>query len=213
MSFWVVYSGRDVAMPKPLLYQLHLHAVRQEERGTTVSQIMEPYLPQAVLFEYHLEMICHIVRLDKLPHRIDTDIFFIIAVIAHPEDTLHLGLALTLGYQLLLDYGYQRQDAVGGFGFHYIEALEVGAVLQDFMLDAYRPSAEIYCRPFQPYDLAPAQAVVRRDYNNDMERVIPCAFDKLSDLFGIVIVADELLGFGSVCLIHGIARNDTPFHR
>ena len=178
-----------------------------------MPQIVKYDFSQTVLFEYHLEMVGHIVRLYKLPHSIDTDIFFIIAVIAHPENALHLGLAFPLGYQLLLDYRYQRQGAVRRLSFHHIEALEVGAVLQDLMLDAHRPSAEIYCRPFQPHHLAPAQSVVCGYQYDDVQRVFPCAVKQSPDLVGVVKAPDELLRLWSVRLIDRVARNYPALHR
>ena len=81
------------------------------------------------------------------------------------------------------------------------------------MLDAYRPSAEIYCRPFQPYDLAPAQTVVSGYQYDDVQRVIPGAVKQGFDLVGVVKVPDELLRLWSVRLIDGIARNYPALHR
>ena len=45
-----IRRGRHVAVSKPLLDQLHGHALRDEERGTRMPQIVEADLLQIVLF-------------------------------------------------------------------------------------------------------------------------------------------------------------------
>ena len=38
-----VRCGGDIAVAQPLLDQLHLHALRDQERGAEVAQIVESY--------------------------------------------------------------------------------------------------------------------------------------------------------------------------
>ena len=44
-----VRRGGDVAVAKPLLDQLHFHALRDQERRAGVSQVMESELPISAL--------------------------------------------------------------------------------------------------------------------------------------------------------------------
>ena len=54
-----VCRGGDVAVAKPLLDQLHLHALRYKERSAGVAQIVEADVLEAVLLQNRGNVILH----------------------------------------------------------------------------------------------------------------------------------------------------------
>ena len=138
-------AGRTyVAVTEPFLYQLHLHSVCKEQAGTTVPQVMEAYLPQAVLAEHYREMVRYIVGTYQLSHSVHADVVLVLLAVSSAECFLHLSLMLTLGDECLLDYGYQRKRSVRRFRFHYIVACNSVLVLQYLVLDAYGLAYEVH---------------------------------------------------------------------
>lgn len=80
------------------------------------------------------------------------------------------------------------------------------------MLYTYGLAYEVHRRPFQTDDLASAQSVVGSYHDDDMQRIVLCAVDKLLDFFSVIVAADKLHRLRSVSLIDRISRKDTPFH-
>ena len=166
VTIWNGESRTYVAVPQPLLYQLHLHSVCKEQAGTTVPQIMEAYLPQTVLAEHYGKVVRHIVGTYQLSHSVYADIVLVLLAVASAECLLHLSLMLTLSNERLLDYGYKRKRSVRRLRFHNIVACHSFLVLQDLVLDAYSLAYEVHRRPFQPDDLAAAESVIG-SYSDD----------------------------------------------
>ena len=56
-----VRRGGNVAVTQPLLDQLHLHALRDKERGAGVAQIVEADVLESVLLQNRGKAIAHVI--------------------------------------------------------------------------------------------------------------------------------------------------------
>ena len=65
-----VRRGGDVAVAKPLLDQLHLHALRDKERCAGVAQVMEADMLEAILLQNRGKAVAHVIGREQLPERI-----------------------------------------------------------------------------------------------------------------------------------------------
>ena len=65
-----VRRGGDVTVAKPLLDQLHLHALRDKERRAGVAQIVKADMLEAVLLQYCGEAVAHVIGCEQLAQRV-----------------------------------------------------------------------------------------------------------------------------------------------
>jgi len=100
-----VRRGRDVAMSHPLLDQLQLHALRNEERRAGVAQVVEANVLEVVLPQDRGKAVAHVIGCEQLPERIQAHVVRILAAIRVAK---HLGALLLLfpfGEEQRLDGG------------------------------------------------------------------------------------------------------------
>ena len=57
-------------MSQPLLDQLHLHALRDQERGAGVTQIVEADMLEAVLLQDRGKAVAHVIGREQLAQRV-----------------------------------------------------------------------------------------------------------------------------------------------
>ena len=77
-----VRRGGDVAVAKPLLDQLHLHALRDKERRAGVAQVVKTNVLEVVLLQYCGKAVAHVIGREQLAQRIDTNVILVLQVIS-----------------------------------------------------------------------------------------------------------------------------------
>ena len=70
---------------------------------------MESDFFESVLTKQYGEVVCYIIGLEEVAHRIDTDIFFILSVVRSTKHLLHFFLAFSFLAEFLTDEVNQRQ--------------------------------------------------------------------------------------------------------
>ena len=80
-----VRRGGDVAVPQPLLDQLHLHALCDQERCAGVAQIVEANVLEVVLPQDRGKAVAHVIGRKQLAPRIATNVILVFQVIRPPE--------------------------------------------------------------------------------------------------------------------------------
>ena len=61
-----IRRGGDVTVTKPLLDQLHLHALRDKERGAGVAQVVEANVLEVVLPQDRGKAVAHVIGREQL---------------------------------------------------------------------------------------------------------------------------------------------------
>ena len=172
------------------------------------AQIVEADAGQAILPKQPVEVLRHEVGPEQLAFLIGADEVQIIGAVALAEQP---AVKLLL-FLLLEQFGFhsrdQRQSAAAGLVLHHIaddrDILAVHPLFRDFVVDGHGFPLKVDGRPFQPQHLTPAQTVVGRDENAQVERVILRDFQQLLDLVLGVEVGAEAVLLGPVNFQHRI---------
>ena len=79
-----IYIGRcrEIAVAEPLLDLFHRDAVREQQRRAAMPEIVEAYMPQAVLIQQLRKCGGKIVRGNQRSHLVHTDVVQIPLVVA-----------------------------------------------------------------------------------------------------------------------------------
>ena len=115
-------------------------------------------------------------------------------------------------FLLLEQFGFhsrnQRQGAATGLVLHHVaddrDILAVHPLFRDLVVDGHGLPLEVDGRPFQPQHLTPAQTVIGRDEDAQVERVILRDFQQLLDLVLGVEVGPEAVLLGPVHFQHRV---------
>ena len=90
-----VRRGGDVAVSKPLLDQLHLHALRDKERCAGVAQVVEADVLESVLLQDRGKAVAHVIGCEQLAQRVQAHVVRILAAIRvakHLGDDMHAAI-------------------------------------------------------------------------------------------------------------------------
>lgn len=173
-----------------------------------VAQVVEADVRQTILPEQPFKVFRHEVGPEQLAFLIGADKVQIIgAVVLAEQPAVKLLLFL-----LLEQFGFhsrnQRQGAATGLVLHHVaddrDILAVHPLFRDLVVDGHGLPLEVDGRPFQPQHLTPAQTVIGRDEDAQVERVILRDFQQLLDLVLGVEVGPEAVLLGPVHFQHRV---------
>ena len=193
-----VSGGRKGAVPQPFLNLLHGYAVHHHQAGAAMAQIVEADAGQAILPKQPVEVLRHEVGTEQFAFLIGADEIQIIGAVALAEQP---AVKLLL-FLLLEQFGFhsrdQRQRAAAGLVLHHIaddrDILAVHPLFRDLVVDGHGLPLKIDGRPLQPQNLTPAQTVVGRDEDAQVQGVILRDFQQLLDLIlGVEVGAEAVL--------------------
>ena len=173
-----------------------------------VAQVVEADVRQTVLPEQPFKVFRHKVGTEQLALLIGADEVQIIGAVALAEQP---AVKLLL-FLLLEQFGFhrrnQRQGAAAGLVLHHVaddrDILAVHPLFRDLVVDGHGLPLEVDGRPLQSQHLTPAQTVIGRDEDAQVERVILRNFQQLLNLVLGVEVGPEAVLLGPVYFQHRV---------
>ena len=182
-----------------------------------VPQIVEAYLPQAVLLQQLGEVVGHGIGQDKVSHLIHEQVALEFLVVAVAAEFLVVLLLFLQRPQPLGKALYQWKGSQAGFGLGPVRldkqvfALHAGGGHR--VADGEGSCREVDGIPPQAQHLAPPQPVKGRELDDEFQPVPPRRLKQLLHLLGSVVSGHVPFRFGPLHLVHRIAGDEIQFHR
>ena len=202
-----VGSCPNIAVPQPFLDFLQADAICVKQAGAAVTKVVETDFFQAVIFQRDFKMLGDKIGLHKLAHRIDIDVIKVLLAIGCSAHLLIDQLLLSEPVQQFLKGWDQRQRAIAGFRLGPVfldrDFLAVHRDLCNRVLDCKRLFLKVDGVPFQPNNLAAAQAIKCGENNSQFNRI---AAHHMEKSFKLLLIVDSSDVFGLSGPFHAVGR-------
>lgn len=99
-----IRRGGKITVTEPFLNLLHRHAAGQHHTGAAVAKIVEPNFPEAVFLQKSFKVFRNIVRTDQIADAVDTDVVYVLPVVAFAA---YSAVFFLLGLQVKQPFPYK----------------------------------------------------------------------------------------------------------
>lgn len=138
----------------------------EQQTGAAVTKVMEPNVPQAVLLQQELEVVCDVIGAKQFTHLVGADIVPVVGTVGFLEQLPVLLLPGTLFLQQHSHRWNQWQSTKTGLGFQLIFGVDldltVHHALSDLVVDGQGTFFKVDGAPPNTQHLAAPQTIVCR---------------------------------------------------
>ena len=181
-----------------------------------MAQIVKTDAPQIVVAQHKLERIRKRVRQQQVSHRVYADVAVVLLVVASAAQLAIFFLLLLQGEQPFPEHRHKGQGTFAGFGFggvgFYDDLFPVQPNCCNRVTDFERVLLKVHRIPFQPHNLAAAQAVKRSQHNRHFDFVAAHRIKQGVHFFPAAKVPGKLVFLWAVYLVSGVHVNQVSFH-
>ena len=198
----------EIAVAQPLLSLLGRDVMRQQERGTTVAQIVEPNAAQAVPLQHKLEVSGKVFRADAVTHFVDADVPLVVPAVAISAQSAIRGLFGLQLQQKAADGRRKRQRPAAGFRFGGVPGddgvLAIHVTAGHGVLNCDRAVFKVDGVPLEAQHLAPAKPIERGQLHRRFDDQPLHAVKQPIDFVLIIEAGQEAVLLGTVDLVRWV---------